>query len=164
MSERSGHTPTLEELWRHAAALIDGTEGPVRRVKLTAGETSVEVEWPELSRPAGQAPLAAPVPASVPLAATAPAAVAETVPGAEEHQVCAPLVGTFYRAPAPGAKPFVEVGDTVVAGQQVGIVEAMKLMNGVEADRDGVVTAVLVQDGTSVEYGQPLITISLLDE
>ncbi|MFC4587993.1 acetyl-CoA carboxylase biotin carboxyl carrier protein [Sphaerisporangium corydalis] len=163
MSERAGHTPTLEELWRHATGVIDAGAGPVRRIKLSAGETSVEIEWPEHVGAAAYVPLAAvaTVPASLPAAVHG---VADLQPDPAAHQVCAPLVGTFYRAPSPGAKPFVEVGDTVVAGQRVAIVEAMKLMNGVEADRDGLVTAILVEDATSVEYGQPLITIDPMDE
>jgi acetyl-CoA carboxylase biotin carboxyl carrier protein len=69
------------------------------------------------------------------------------------------MVGTFYRASSPGAKPFVEVGDTVKAGQTVCIIEAMKLLNEIEADRDGVVKAILVENGQPVEYGEPLLAI-----
>ncbi|GII81018.1 hypothetical protein Sru01_60000 [Sphaerisporangium rufum] len=161
-SERSGLNPTLEELWRHATGLIEAAPGPVRRIKLSAGDTSVEVEWPEQGGAAAAGPV--PVAAAAPAAADQAAGPAATEAGEPEHHVCAPLVGTFYRSPSPGAKAFVEVGDTVVAGQQVAIVEAMKLMNGVEADRDGQVTAILVDDATSVEYGQPLIAIRPLDE
>ena len=69
------------------------------------------------------------------------------------------MVGTFYRAASPEAKPFVEVGDAVKAGQTVCIIEAMKLMNEIEADRDGVVKAVLAENGQPVEYGEPLLLI-----
>jgi acetyl-CoA carboxylase biotin carboxyl carrier protein len=69
------------------------------------------------------------------------------------------MVGTFYRAPSPGAKPFVEVGDSVKAGQTVCIIEAMKLLNEIEADKDGVVKAVLAENGQPVEYGEPLLVI-----
>jgi acetyl-CoA carboxylase biotin carboxyl carrier protein len=70
------------------------------------------------------------------------------------------MVGTFYRAPSPGAKPFVEVGDTVKAGQTVCIIEAMKLLNEIEADKDGVVKSILAENGQPVEYGEPLLVIA----
>ena len=73
--------------------------------------------------------------------------------------VKSPMVGTFYRSPSPGAKPFVEVGDTVKAGQTICIIEAMKLMNEIESDKDGVVKAILVENGQPVEYGEPLFVI-----
>jgi acetyl-CoA carboxylase biotin carboxyl carrier protein len=69
------------------------------------------------------------------------------------------MVGTFYRAPSPGAKAFVEVGDSVKAGQTVCIIEAMKLLNEIEADKDGVVKAILAENGQPVEYGEPLLVI-----
>ena len=69
------------------------------------------------------------------------------------------MVGTFYRAASPGAKAFAEVGDTVKAGQAVCIIEAMKIMNEIEADKDGVVTKILIENGQPVEYGQPLLII-----
>ena len=69
------------------------------------------------------------------------------------------MVGTFYRASAPDAKPFVEVGDTVKAGQTICIIEAMKLMNEIESDKDGVVKAILAENGQPVEYGEPLFII-----
>jgi acetyl-CoA carboxylase biotin carboxyl carrier protein len=71
----------------------------------------------------------------------------------------APMVGTFYRAPTPGAKPFVEVGQSVKPGDVLCIVEAMKMMNQIEADRAGTIGAILVEDGAPVEYDQPLVTI-----
>ena len=78
---------------------------------------------------------------------------------AEGHVVKAPMVGTFYRAAAPGSASFVEVGDTVQAGDPLCIIEAMKLMNEIEADQAGVVKAILVENGQAVEYGQPLVII-----
>jgi acetyl-CoA carboxylase biotin carboxyl carrier protein len=96
-------------------------------------------------------------------AATAtPGAVAapqEEPPPAEGHVVKSPMVGTFYRASAPAAKPFVEVGQTVKTGDTVCIIEAMKLLNEIESDHDGVVKAVLVENGQPVEYGQPLLIV-----
>ena len=76
-----------------------------------------------------------------------------------DQVVTCPLVGTFYSAPSPDAEAFVKVGDTVKKGQVLGIVEAMKLMNEIESDYDGVVEAILVKDGETVEYGQPLFRI-----
>ena len=99
---------------------------------------------------------APPVPAA---AAPAAADTAEKEPEIEGNQVKAPLVGTFYAAPAEGADPFVSVGDKVKQGQVIGIVEAMKLMNEVESDFDGTVTDILVENGEMVEYGQPLVVI-----
>jgi acetyl-CoA carboxylase biotin carboxyl carrier protein len=91
---------------------------------------------------------------------TAEAAVAAAVPAAAEgHVVKSPMVGTFYRSAAPGAKPFVEIGDEVQVGDPLCIIEAMKLMNEIEADRAGVVKAILIENGQPVEYGQALVVI-----
>jgi acetyl-CoA carboxylase biotin carboxyl carrier protein len=97
-------------------------------------------------------------------AATAPPqaptpAQEEAVPALEGHIVKAPMVGTFYRSGSPGGKPFVEVGDPVKAGQPICIIEAMKLMNEIEADKDGVIKAIMVENGQPVEYGEPLMMI-----
>ncbi len=106
--------------------------------------------------PAATVHVAAPV--ALPAAAVAPvdAGVSDLPEG---HVVKAPMVGTFYRASAPGAKPFVEVGQTVAAGDPLFIIEAMKLMNEIEADTAGVIKAILVENGQPVEYGQPLAVI-----
>lgn len=101
--------------------------------------------------------VAAPTPvASQPVAT--PAAEAST-PAVQGKNLTSPMVGTFYRAPAPGAKPFVEVGDTVKKGQVVCIIEAMKLLNEVEAEEDGVIKEICVENGQPVEYGQSLFII-----
>ena len=99
-------------------------------------------------------------PVAAPAAAPAAAAPAEA-PVAEisGHQVRSPMVGTFYRSPSPEAKAFVEVGQTVKVGDALCIVEAMKMMNRIEADKAGVVKAILVNDGEAVEFDQPLIVI-----
>lgn len=76
-----------------------------------------------------------------------------------EKLICSPLVGTFYAAPSPGAKPFVSVGDRVKKGQVLGIIEAMKLMNEIESEHEGVVEAILIEDETMVEFNQPLFRI-----
>jgi acetyl-CoA carboxylase biotin carboxyl carrier protein len=91
---------------------------------------------------------------------TAPASAPTAAPTSlDAHIVKSPMVGTFYRCASPGAKPFVEVGDTVKAGQAICIIEAMKLMNEIEADKDGVVKAIMVENGQPVEYGEPLMMI-----
>ncbi|SFB81303.1 acetyl-CoA carboxylase biotin carboxyl carrier protein [Marinospirillum celere] len=102
-------------------------------------------------------PAAAPAPAPAPAATTEPAA--EAKPVSSGHQVKSPMVGTFYRSPAPGAKPFIEVGTAVKKGDTICIVEAMKMMNQIEADKDGVVEAILLEDGQPVEFDQPLVVL-----
>jgi len=130
-------------------------------LEITEGEEKVKiVKGGGVSlTPAASAPppstVAAPAPEAKPSAA-APAA-AETSP--EGHVVKSPMVGTFYRAASPDAKPFVEVGEVVKEGQTICIVEAMKLMNEIEADASGTVKAILVENGQPVEYGQPLFVI-----
>ena len=101
---------------------------------------------------------AAPAIATVPAAATA-VLPAEPKPGQEGHVVKAPMVGTFYRSPSPDAKPFVEVGQAVKEGEVICIIEAMKLMNEIDADASGTVKAILVENGQPVEYGQPLFIL-----
>jgi acetyl-CoA carboxylase biotin carboxyl carrier protein len=91
--------------------------------------------------------------------ATAPAAPS-TPPVPEGHLIKSPMVGTFYRSSAPGAQPFVELGQTVKSGDVVCIIEAMKLLNEIEADHDGIVTTILVENGQPVEYGQPLMVLA----
>ena len=106
------------------------------------------------------APQAAPVAAAAAAPAAAEAAAAAPAPAVETgHVVTSPMVGTFYRASSPGAKAFAEVGDTVKAGQAICIIEAMKIMNEIEADKDGVISKILVENGKPVEYGQPLFII-----
>ncbi len=107
---------------------------------------------------------AAPVYAQPPAAApAAPAAVAPSAPVAEAppagHAVKSPMVGTFYRSSSPGAKPFVEVGDSIKQGETICIIEAMKILNEIEADKSGTVTQILCENGQAVEYGQPLFII-----
>jgi acetyl-CoA carboxylase biotin carboxyl carrier protein len=93
-------------------------------------------------------------------AVLAPAQVAEVAPAAPAgHIVKSPMVGTFYRSSSPGAKSFVEIGDAIKQGETICIVEAMKILNEIEADRSGTVTKVLCENGQAVEYGQPLFVI-----
>jgi acetyl-CoA carboxylase biotin carboxyl carrier protein len=109
--------------------------------------------------PAPPAHVAAPPPPAAPAAGPPPetAQTAEAVP--EGDLVTAPMVGTFYQAPSPGAKPFVSVGAAVQPGDTLCIIEAMKILNQIEADRGGTVRAVLAEDGQPVEFGQPLFVI-----
>jgi acetyl-CoA carboxylase biotin carboxyl carrier protein len=136
-------------------------ESGIAELEITEGEEKVKIVKGGRALPETVATLPAPTaaPAIAALAAPAPPPAAEGPPKIEGHVLKSPMVGTFYRAPSPGAKPFVEVGDTVKAGQTVCIIEAMKLLNEIEADKDGVVKAVLAENGQPVEYGEPLLAI-----
>jgi acetyl-CoA carboxylase biotin carboxyl carrier protein len=103
------------------------------------------------------APAAAPLAAEAGAPAAAGAAPAASAP--QGHVVTSPMVGTFYRAPSPGADPFAQIGDTVKEGQTLCIIEAMKLLNEIESDKAGVIKEILVDNGQAVEYGQPLFVI-----
>ena len=131
-------------------AELEITEGEekVRITRHAAGSQMVFASPQQMHMMGGGAPIAAPVPA-------APAAPAE----AEGHAVKSPMVGTFYRSASPGTKTFVEVGQTVSAGDTLCIIEAMKLLNEIEADHGGVIKAILVENGQPVEYGEPLFII-----
>ena len=140
-------------------------ESGIGELEITEGEEKVRIvlgssALREVSYVVPQQPVAA-VP--LPHATAAPAAAAPAAaptPVEEGHVVKAPMVGTFYRAATPGAKPFIEVGDTVQKGQPICIIEAMKLMNEIEADKSGVVKAILIENGQPVEYGEALVTIA----
>lgn len=151
------HTPLpLGDLRAEAERLIAGINRPVRRVSLRAGMNAVEVDW--------ETPAEAPVARPAPETAEAPDAPVETPVGTpERHLVTAPLVGTVYLAPEPGVPPFVQPGDAVTAGQQLAIIEAMKLMNPIVADRDGVVAEVRVTNGEMVEFGEALFDLAPRD-
>src|SRR5262245_64360038 len=145
-------------------------ESGIAELEITEGEEKVKIVKgggisvvPTLAA-AAMVPAAAPLPARAApppaaAAAAAPAPAAEAPAGQEGHVVKAPMVGTFYRSPSPDAKPFVEVGQTVKEGDTICIIEAMKLMNEIEADAGGVVKAILVENGQPVEYGQPLFIL-----
>jgi len=131
-------------------------ESNIDELEIREGEESVRICRHRFAPAAVPAAMALPVAAAP--AASAPAAPAPA-PALSGHVVASPMVGTFYRAPAPGAKSFVEVGQAVKAGDVLCIVEAMKMMNQIEADRAGTIGAILVEDGAPVEYDQPLVTI-----
>ena len=143
-------------------------DSDVTEIEICEGEESVRISRghaaPVYAAPAvampppgAVAPATAASAASVAAAAT-PAAPAATPPP-EGHLLRSPMVGTFYRAPSPGASPFVEAGQSVKAGDVVCIIEAMKMMNHIEADKSGTIGAFLVEDGQPIEFDQPLVSI-----
>ena len=141
-------------------------ESGIAEIEIKEGEESVRIS----RMPTGQmlmhaapavvpAPVAA-APAAAPVAATASGGVPSApVRRANEHVVAAPMVGTFYAAATPGAKPFVEIGSEVKEGQVLCIIEAMKMMNQIESDKSGKITAIMATNGDPVEFGQPLFVI-----
>jgi acetyl-CoA carboxylase biotin carboxyl carrier protein len=137
-------------------------ESGIGEIEITEGEERVRIArggHVAVAPVAGAIPV--PVAAThVPAASAAPAAAAAEAPAEPGRTVKSPMVGTFYRAPSPEAKPFVAVGDTVKEGQTLCVIEAMKLMNEIESDAAGVVKAILVENGLPVEYGQALFVIA----
>jgi acetyl-CoA carboxylase biotin carboxyl carrier protein len=146
-------------------------ESGIAEIEISEGEESVRISrYPTgagaappvvhyASAPAHQPAPAAAAPAA---AAAAPAAAAALAPASSakaDHTVTAPMVGTFYAAATPGAKPFVDIGSEVNVGDTLCIIEAMKMMNQIESDKAGRVTAILVKNGEPVEFGQPLFII-----
>ncbi|KVV34025.1 acetyl-CoA carboxylase biotin carboxyl carrier protein subunit [Burkholderia ubonensis] len=154
---------------RKLKTLIDlVSESGISELEVTEGEGKVRIVKnappvyvqptggyvPQISAPAQTVALPAESAAAAP---TAGAAAAPAAP--QGHVVTSPMVGTFYRAPSPGADPFAQVGDTVKEGQTLCIIEAMKLLNEIESDKAGVIKEILVENGQAVEYGQPLFVI-----
>ncbi|MEY3653879.1 MAG: putative Biotin carboxyl carrier protein of acetyl-CoA carboxylase [Pseudomonadota bacterium] len=149
---------------RKLKTLIDlVSESNVSELEITEAEGTVRIVK-AVNNPVVAAPVAAPVamvaaPAPavvVPATAPVPAAPAEVV----GHVVKSPMVGTFYRASSPGAKSFVEVGSVVKEGEPICIIEAMKILNEIEADASGTITQILVENGQAVEFGQPMFVIA----
>jgi acetyl-CoA carboxylase biotin carboxyl carrier protein len=135
-------------------------ESGISELEISEGEESVRIS--RHPRVAMQAPMAAaPMASSAPmLAPTTPATAAgEHKPKIDDHTVTSPMVGTYYSASAPGAKAFVEIGTEIKVGQILCIIEAMKMMNQIESDKAGHVTAILAKNGEPVEFGQPLFII-----
>ena len=139
-------------------------ESGIAEIEITEGEESVRI-----SRYSQHAPVAAPAPvamapaapaaAAAPSAPSVPATAAPAEPEEEGFEVTAPMVGTFYAASSPGAAPYVQVGDRVQEGDTLCIIEAMKMMNQIEADVSGVIKSIRLQNGEPVEFGQTLIVI-----
>jgi acetyl-CoA carboxylase biotin carboxyl carrier protein len=148
---------------RKLKTLIDlVSESNVSELEITEAEGKVRiVKGGPATAQAAAAPLAMPLAAPVPAAAlAAPAPVPAAVPEAPKgHAVKSPMVGTFYRASAPGAKSFVEVGDAIKEGETICIIEAMKILNEIEADQSGTIVQILCENGQAVEYGQPLFVV-----
>jgi acetyl-CoA carboxylase biotin carboxyl carrier protein len=143
-------------------------ESGIAEIEISEGEESVRISryptGPAAAPPVvhyapAPAPLQQAAPAAAAPAATAPAATAPVAAAKADHTVTAPMVGTFYAAATPGAKPFVDIGSEVNVGDTLCIIEAMKMMNQIESDKAGRVTAVLVKNGDPVEFGQPLFII-----
>ncbi|KAE9530213.1 acetyl-CoA carboxylase biotin carboxyl carrier protein [Testudinibacter aquarius] len=137
-------------------------ESGIMEIEISEGEESVRISRGTPAPAAVQYTLPAAAPVAAPAPTAAPAAVAVAAPVATEiagHAVRSPMVGTFYRSPSPEAAAFVEVGSVVKVGDALCIVEAMKMMNRIEADKAGVVKAILVNDGEAVEFDQSLIII-----
>ncbi|MGE4241947.1 acetyl-CoA carboxylase biotin carboxyl carrier protein [Ramlibacter sp.] len=128
---------------------ITEAEGKVRIVKGGVGMAHMNMMQPQAMMQQPMQAVAAPAPAAVAAAPEVPAG----------HTVKSPMVGTFYRASSPGAKPFVEVGQAVKEGDTICIIEAMKILNEIEADKSGTVTQILCENGQAVEYGQALFMI-----
>ncbi|GAB2846307.1 acetyl-CoA carboxylase biotin carboxyl carrier protein [Lentzea nigeriaca] len=139
----------LAELREHTSRLANGLRGTLRRVSVSVGDATIEVEWQPQPEQA--------------VAPVGTGQVPEPAQEAEETDECvlvrSPMVGTFYRAPSPDAPPFVEVGAVVKAGQPIAVIEAMKLFNPIDSDVSGVVVEVLVEDAAPVEFGQPLLRV-----
>ncbi len=135
-------------------------ESGIAEIEIKEGEEAVRIS----RMPTGNAVIHAmpQIAAAAPAEAPAPAPVAlesAAKPRANEHVITAPMVGTYYASPTPGGKPFVDIGDEIKVGQVLCIIEAMKMMNQIEADRAGRVTSIMARNGDPVEYGQPLFVI-----
>ncbi|MER6815157.1 biotin/lipoyl-containing protein [Spirillospora sp. NPDC000708] len=152
----AGDIDRIRTLSSTVREIVDGLPGRVQRVTVRAGELSVDLSFhtPEGGTPAAAVPAAADQ--AVPAGAPAEAGAADGTAG---EAVRAPLVGTFYGRPSPDEPPFVEVGDVVEEGQQVALIEAMKLFNAVTAAVRGRIAKVHVADGDMVEYDQPLFDL-----
>ena len=148
---------------RKLKTLIDlVSESNVSELEITEAEGKVRIVKSSGPAPVAMvaAPVAAPVAMAAPAAVPAAGAPAEPVAAAPAgHQVKSPMVGTFYRASSPGAKSFVEVGSQVKEGDTICIIEAMKILNEIEADKSGTITQILAENGQAVEYGAPLFII-----
>jgi acetyl-CoA carboxylase biotin carboxyl carrier protein len=146
----STESTALAAVYQDALNLLARAGGPLRRLRVQAGDTLVELEWPDAGTPLA-------------VAATGNGTLVDAAPAVPDgrFEIRSPMVGTFYHAPQPGSPVFARVGDVVEAGQPVGIVEAMKLMNLIETDRRGRVVDIPVPDGTAVEFDQCLVVLAL---
>jgi acetyl-CoA carboxylase biotin carboxyl carrier protein len=138
-------------------------ESGISELEISEGEESVRISRHPRAGIQVAAAQAAPIVHAAPAAAATPATAAtsagERAPRNDEHTVTSPMVGTYYSSASPGAKPFVEIGSEIKVGQILCIIEAMKMMNQIESDKEGRVTAMLAKNGEPVEFGQPLFII-----
>lgn len=134
-------------------------ESDINEIEIKEGEESVRISRASSVQPQYAMPMAPQGYAPAPVAAVAPVAAPAAEVKQTGHLVCSPMVGTFYRSASPSSPSFIEVGQHVKAGEVICIVEAMKMMNQIEADKSGVVEAILIEDGQPVEFDQPLVTI-----
>jgi acetyl-CoA carboxylase biotin carboxyl carrier protein len=131
----------------------------IAEIEITEGEESVRISRYSAHAPIAAAPVVAAAPVAAPVAAAAPAAAPVEVVEEDGFEVTAPMVGTYYAASSPGAAPYVQVGDRINEGDTLCIIEAMKMMNQIEADVSGVVKSIRIQNGEPVEFGQVLFVI-----
>ncbi|HTD30123.1 MAG TPA: acetyl-CoA carboxylase biotin carboxyl carrier protein [Steroidobacteraceae bacterium] len=145
----------IELLEESGIAEIEIKEGEeaVRISRMPFGATGAHAAQSAHLAPAHLSPSAAATAAALPAQTPAPK------PKSNEHVITAPMVGTFYASPSPGAKPFVEIGDEIKAGQVLCIIEAMKMMNQIEADKSGRIASIMARNGDPVEFGQPLFVV-----
>lgn len=146
---------------RKLKTLIDlVSESNVSELEITEAEGKVRIVKSSGAPLVMQQPAVAMVAAAAPAAGAPAAPVAEAAPAAPAgHAVKSPMVGTFYRSSSPGAKPFIEIGSVVKEGETICIIEAMKILNEIEADKSGTITKILCENGQAVEYGQALFMI-----
>jgi acetyl-CoA carboxylase biotin carboxyl carrier protein len=145
---------------RKLKTLIDlVSESNISELEITEADGKVRIVKADPARAALQLVPAAAVQAMPPAAAPAATPTAPVVEVETGHTVKSPMVGTFYRSPSPDAKAFVEIGQAIKEGEPICIIEAMKIMNEIEADKSGTVTRVLCENGQAVEFGQPLFVI-----
>ena len=147
---------------RKLKTLIDlVSESNISELEITEAEGKVRIVKADPHRADPQTPVVAAAPAAAAPATDAASASVAAIEPVEEtgHAVASPMVGTFYRSASPGAKPFVEVGSVIKEGEPICIIEAMKIMNEIEADKSGTVTRILCENGQAVEFGQPLFIL-----
>lgn len=145
-SQQDGTTADLIEAVGELISLMG--KGGISELDLTSGDISIRLRGGAASQ------------VTTTMAPLDTAQAASAAPPPMGHEITAPMIGTYYSAPAPGEAPFVQVGDEVEVGQVVGIIEAMKIMNEIVADRPGVVTEILVENAQAVEYGSPILRLA----
>ncbi len=149
--KRERHVPVAGTIVGSVRTLVD--------IMRSGNINELDVEFGKVSIRLRSGGAAAPPPVAAAPTSVISEVVVDTAPPNHEQHITAPMVGTHYASPTPGSPPYVKVGDHVEVGQTVGIIEAMKIMNEIAADRAGLVTAVLVENGQAVEYGSPIVRL-----